>query len=75
MRRRDGRLVTAWTCAWHPSGWAGPALAGIKHLNRLENVLSAAESASQGRIRRLLLDASKPGFGGRAMSSSCAMAA
>jgi len=35
-----------------------PALAGIKHLNRLENVLAAAESASNGVFESLLLDAS-----------------
>ena len=35
-----------------------PALAGIKHLNRLENVLAAAESTSHGVFESLLLDAS-----------------
>jgi 4-amino-4-deoxychorismate lyase len=35
-----------------------PALAGIKHLNRLENVLAAAESTGQGVFDSLLLDAS-----------------
>jgi 4-amino-4-deoxychorismate lyase len=35
-----------------------PTLAGIKHLNRLENVLAAAESASRGAFDALLLDAS-----------------
>jgi 4-amino-4-deoxychorismate lyase len=36
-----------------------PALAGIKHLNRLENVLAAAESAGSGVFESLLLDASE----------------
>ena len=35
-----------------------PALAGIKHLNRLENVLAAAESTRHGTFESLLLDAS-----------------
>jgi 4-amino-4-deoxychorismate lyase len=35
-----------------------PALAGIKHLNRLENVLAAAESKGEGVFESLLLDAS-----------------
>jgi 4-amino-4-deoxychorismate lyase len=35
-----------------------PALAGIKHLNRLENVLAAAESTRHGVFESLLLDAS-----------------
>jgi 4-amino-4-deoxychorismate lyase len=35
-----------------------PLLAGIKHLNRLENVLAAAESASAGVFESLLLDIS-----------------
>lgn len=35
-----------------------PALAGIKHLNRLENVLAAAESAANDVFESLLLDAS-----------------
>ncbi len=34
-----------------------PKLAGIKHLNRLENVLAAAELASDGAAEGLLLDA------------------
>ncbi len=41
--RRDRRW--AWRCAWRDHGSAeNPALAGIKHLNRLENVLAAARS-------------------------------
>jgi 4-amino-4-deoxychorismate lyase len=36
-----------------------PALAGIKHLNRLENVLAAAESAATGSFDALLLDSSE----------------
>jgi 4-amino-4-deoxychorismate lyase len=36
-----------------------PALAGIKHLNRLENVLAAAESAAAGSFEALLLDSSQ----------------
>ena len=35
-----------------------PALAGIKHLNRLENVLAAAEALRDGVFESLLLDAS-----------------
>ena len=35
-----------------------PALAGIKHLNRLENVLAAAESTDHGAFESLLLDVS-----------------
>jgi 4-amino-4-deoxychorismate lyase len=35
-----------------------PALAGIKHLNRLENVLAATESRRHGVFESLLLDAS-----------------
>jgi 4-amino-4-deoxychorismate lyase len=35
-----------------------PALAGIKHLNRLENVLAAAETSSAGAFESLLLDTS-----------------
>jgi 4-amino-4-deoxychorismate lyase len=35
-----------------------PTLAGIKHLNRLENVLAAADSAARGAFDALLLDAS-----------------
>jgi 4-amino-4-deoxychorismate lyase len=35
-----------------------PALAGIKHLNRLENVLAAAEAAHHDAFESLLLDAS-----------------
>jgi 4-amino-4-deoxychorismate lyase len=35
-----------------------PALAGIKHLNRLENVLAAAESTGHGVFESLMLDAS-----------------
>jgi 4-amino-4-deoxychorismate lyase len=34
-----------------------PALAGIKHLNRLENVLAAAESVAAGSYEALMLDA------------------
>jgi 4-amino-4-deoxychorismate lyase len=35
-----------------------PALAGIKHLNRLENVLAAAETGASNAFESLLLDAS-----------------
>jgi 4-amino-4-deoxychorismate lyase len=35
-----------------------PALAGLKHLNRLENVLAAAESTGSGIFDSLLLDTS-----------------
>ena len=35
-----------------------PALAGIKHLNRLENVLAAAEADGSGSFESLLLDTS-----------------
>ncbi|HEU4779584.1 MAG TPA: aminodeoxychorismate lyase [Steroidobacteraceae bacterium] len=35
-----------------------PLLAGVKHLNRLENVLAAAESASSDTFESLLLDTS-----------------
>jgi 4-amino-4-deoxychorismate lyase len=35
-----------------------PVLAGIKHLNRLENVLAAAEAAAAGTFDALLLNAS-----------------
>jgi 4-amino-4-deoxychorismate lyase len=35
-----------------------PALAGIKHLNRLENVLAAAESGASAVFESLLLDSS-----------------
>ena len=35
-----------------------PALAGIKHLSRLENVMAAAEVAAQGAFDALLLDGS-----------------
>lgn len=35
-----------------------PALAGIKHLNRLENVMAAAEAAAAGAFDALLLDSS-----------------
>ena len=34
-----------------------PALAGIKHLNRLENVLAAQEAAADGAFDALMLDA------------------
>jgi len=37
---------------------ANPALAGIKHLSRLENVMAAAEAASAGAFDALLLDSS-----------------
>ena len=37
---------------------ANPALAGIKHLSRLENVMAASEAASAGAFDALLLDAS-----------------
>jgi 4-amino-4-deoxychorismate lyase len=36
-----------------------PALAGIKHLNRLENVLAAAETAAAGAFDALMLDSSQ----------------
>src|SRR4029077_120411 len=45
-----------------------PALAGIKHLNRLENVLAAAETTPAGVFESLLLDASGNLFSG-AMSN------
>jgi 4-amino-4-deoxychorismate lyase len=65
------RLVSLWATpalAGHDDGvdlrvasirlGENPALAGIKHLNRLENVLAAAESAGHGAFESLLLDAS-----------------
>jgi len=56
---RDAALVDGVTlCVASIRLGENPALAGIKHLNRLENVLAAAESASRGVFDSLLLDAS-----------------
>jgi len=66
------RVVTLWPMpALHPSQQAGvevrvaglrlaenPALAGLKHLNRLENVLAAAESPGPEFFESLMLDVS-----------------
>ena len=53
------RSMTAWTCASRRIRLGeNPALAGIKHLNRLENVLAAAEAARHDVFESLLLDAS-----------------
>jgi 4-amino-4-deoxychorismate lyase len=66
------RLLSLWPASGLPSLADGarlivaslqlaenPALAGIKHLNRLENVLAAAESAAAGSFEALLLDLSQ----------------
>jgi 4-amino-4-deoxychorismate lyase len=61
------RIVTLWPAGASPPSAVdarladlrlgeGPALAGIKHLNRLENVLAASEAAAAGVFESLLLD-------------------
>jgi len=67
------RLLSLWPTSGLPAALAdgahlivaslqaaeNPALAGIKHLNRLENVLAAAESVAAGSFEALLLDSSQ----------------
>jgi 4-amino-4-deoxychorismate lyase len=67
---RARRLLSLWPTSELPSSAEGvdlivaaltvaenPALAGIKHLNRLENVLVAAESVAAASYEALMLDA------------------
>jgi 4-amino-4-deoxychorismate lyase len=66
------RVVSLWAAPTNDASWIdgvdlhlaslrlgeNPALAGIKHLNRLENVLAAAETTAAGKFESLLLGSS-----------------
>jgi 4-amino-4-deoxychorismate lyase len=71
------RVVMSAPLLYHPEAQAGitahlcrlrlshqPALAGIKHLNRLENILSRAEWSDPGIAEGLLLDQDGHAIGG-----------
>jgi 4-amino-4-deoxychorismate lyase len=69
------RIVCAWPAGELPAGSVdtrfaslrlaeSPALAGIKHLNRLENVLAASEPGADAVFESLLLDAAGHLVGG-----------